>query len=69
MEGRGRGQVDLASATMRAVTERRIVVKIAIIYHSETGNTKAMAELVPQGCLTAPGVEAKCMPVDDGDQG
>lgn len=42
-------------------------MKVAIIYHSVTGNTKAMAELVCQGCLTVPGVEAKCMPVDDVD--
>ena len=43
-------------------------MKIAIIYHSETGNTQKMAELVRRGCLTIRGVEAKCMPVDDVDE-
>ena len=37
---------------------------IAIIYHSETGNTARMAELVREGCARAPGAEARCMPVD-----
>ncbi len=39
-------------------------MKIAIVYHSETGHTKAMAELVRQGCAEVPGIEARCMPVD-----
>lgn len=39
-------------------------MKIAIVYHSETGNTERMAELVREGCLTIPGVEAKCMSID-----
>jgi NAD(P)H dehydrogenase (quinone) len=43
-------------------------MKIAIIYHSETGNTRQMAQLVRQGCLRVPGVEARCMPVDDVDE-
>ncbi len=43
-------------------------MKVAIVYHSETGNTQKMAELVNQGCLTVPGVEAKCMPVDGVDE-
>ena len=42
-------------------------MKIAIVYHSETGNTKQMAELVREGCLRVPGVEARCMPIDDVD--
>ena len=42
-------------------------MKVAIIYHSQTGNTKTMAELITQGCLTVPGVEAKCMAIDDVD--
>ena len=42
-------------------------MKIAIIYHSETGNTQQMAELVREGCLRVPGVEARLMPVDDVD--
>lgn len=43
-------------------------MKIAIVYHSETGNTQKMAELVKQGCLAVPGVEARCMRVDEVDE-
>lgn len=43
-------------------------MKITIIYHSETGNTKKMAELVAQGCLTIPGIEAKYMSIDAPDE-
>jgi NAD(P)H dehydrogenase (quinone) len=42
-------------------------VKIAVIYHSETGNTQQMAELVRQGCEQVEGVEARLMPVADVD--
>ena len=42
-------------------------MKIAIIYHSETGNTKKMAELVREGCERVAGVEARGMPVDQVD--
>jgi len=42
--------------------------KIAIVYHSETGNTRAMADMVRQGCMEIKGVEVKCMPVADIDQ-
>jgi NAD(P)H dehydrogenase (quinone) len=42
-------------------------MNIAIIYHSETGNTKRMAELVREGCERVAGVEARCMPVDQVD--
>jgi len=40
-------------------------MKVAIIYHSETGNVRKMAELVTEGCLGVAGVEARHMPVDD----
>jgi len=43
------------------------MMKIAVIYHSETGNTRRMAELVRDGCVKLPGVEAKCMSIDDVD--
>jgi len=43
-------------------------MKIAIVYHSETGNVRAMAELIGQGCLKVPNTEAKIMPVDDVDE-
>ena len=43
-------------------------MKISIVYHSESGNTKQMAELVREGCQSVPGVEAKCMSVDEVDE-
>lgn len=39
-------------------------MRIAIVYHSETGHTASMAELVRQGCERVKGVEARCMPLD-----
>ena len=39
-------------------------MKIAIIYHSETGNTQQMAELVKEGGEKVEGTEVRCMPVD-----
>jgi len=39
-------------------------MKVAIIYHSETGNTEKMARLVAEGCASVGGVEARCFPVD-----
>lgn len=44
-------------------------MKIAVIYHSETGNTQRMAELVREGCLQVAGVEARCMSIDEVDAG
>jgi NAD(P)H dehydrogenase (quinone) len=44
------------------------MIKIAILYHSETGNTQQMAELVREGCMRAGGVEARCMPITDVDE-
>ena len=44
-------------------------MKIAIVYHSETGNVRKMAELVREGCLKVAGVEAQCMSVDEVDGG
>ena len=43
-------------------------MKIAIIYHSETGNTQQMAALVRQGCERVAGVETRLMPVDQVDE-
>ena len=43
-------------------------MKIAIVYHSESGNTRRMAELVKEGCLRVAGVEAKCMSLDAIDE-
>ena len=42
-------------------------MKIAIIYHSESGNTEKMAELVREGCLSVQGTEARCMSIDEVD--
>ena len=42
-------------------------MKVAIVYHSETGNTRQMAELVREGCERVEGVEARCMSIDDVD--
>ncbi|RKY64476.1 MAG: flavodoxin [Candidatus Latescibacterota bacterium] len=43
-------------------------MKVAIVYHSETGNTRKMAELIREGCLKVQGVEAKVMSVYDLDR-
>lgn len=42
-------------------------IKVAIVYHSETGNTQKMAELVKKGCDNVEGVESKTMSIDDMD--
>ena len=41
-----------------------LIMKISVIYHSESGNTQKMADLVAGGCTNIPGTEAKCFPVD-----
>lgn len=43
-------------------------MKVTIIYHSETGNVREMADLVRQGCLQIPNVQARTMPVDETDE-
>jgi NAD(P)H dehydrogenase (quinone) len=43
-------------------------MQIAIVYHSESGNTARMAELVREGCSRVEGVEARCMSIDALDQ-
>jgi len=43
-------------------------MKVAIVYHSETGNTRRMAELVKDGAEGVAGVEAKMMSVDEMDE-
>lgn len=42
-------------------------IRVAIVYHSETGNTRKMAELVKKGCDGVSHVESKVMPIDDLD--
>ena len=44
-------------------------MKVSIVYHSETGNVAAMSELVREGCQSVEGVEARCMPIDEVDEG
>ncbi len=44
-------------------------MKVAVIYHSESGNTAKMAGLVKEGCEAVAGVEAKVMSIDDVDEG
>ena len=44
------------------------MIKIAIVYHSETGNTKRMAELIEEGCGKVSDVEARAMSIDDMDE-
>ncbi|KPJ55947.1 MAG: hypothetical protein AMS16_03315 [Planctomycetes bacterium DG_58] len=45
------------------------MVKIAIIYHSETGNTKRQAELIESGSRKIEGTETKLMSIDQVDRG
>ncbi|MGI6206891.1 MAG: flavodoxin family protein [Anaerolineae bacterium] len=43
-------------------------MKVAIVYHSETGNTERMAELVAEGCRSVgSNVEVRLMRVSDPD--
>ena len=43
-------------------------MKAVVIYHSKTGNTKAMAESIVQGMCTVEGVEAKAFPIEAVDE-
>ena len=45
------------------------MIRVAVVYHSETGNTEKMAELVVEGCQRIEGVEARAMGLDDLDKG
>ncbi|MFC1606743.1 flavodoxin family protein [Candidatus Latescibacterota bacterium] len=42
-------------------------MKIAVVYHSASGNTKKQAELVVEGAQSVEGVEVKAMSIDDAD--
>jgi len=44
-------------------------MKMAVIYHSVTGNTKNMGELIVKGMNSVEGVEAKSFPIEDVDVG
>jgi len=43
-------------------------MKIAVIFHSETGNTKRMAELIKEGCEKIQEVDVKTMSIDELDK-
>lgn len=43
-------------------------MKAAILYHSQTGNTKAMAEVIAEGMNSVAGVEAKTFSIDAVDE-
>ena len=42
-------------------------MKVAVVYHSESGNTRRMAELVVEGAESVEGVEAKMMGIEEVD--
>lgn len=42
-------------------------MKIAVIYHSVSGNTKKQAELVAEGTQSVSGIEVKLMSIDNPD--
>ncbi len=42
-------------------------MKMAVIYHSVTGNTKNMGEHIAAGMQSVEGVEARCFSIDDVD--
>ncbi|HRU06386.1 MAG TPA: flavodoxin family protein [Candidatus Brocadiia bacterium] len=43
------------------------MIRVAVVYHSETGNTEHMARLIAAGAQSIPGVEAKTMSIDNVD--
>ena len=42
-------------------------MKIAVVYHSASGNTKKQAELVAEGAQSVPGIEVKTISIDNPD--
>ncbi|SJZ51317.1 flavodoxin family protein [Selenihalanaerobacter shriftii] len=44
-------------------------MKLAILYHSESGNTETVAGIIAEGASSAGNVEVKCMGIEDIDQG
>ncbi len=43
-------------------------MKIAVIYHSETGNTEKVGKLIVKGVEKIEGIETKCMSIDNVDE-
>ncbi len=54
--------------THNGIAEGLANAKIAAIYHSETGNTWQIAEVISEGCRKVEGVEARCMAVGEVDK-
>ena len=42
-------------------------MKVAVVYHSQSGNTRKQAELVAEGVRSVKGAEVKTMSIDDAD--
>ena len=42
------------------------MMKMTVLYHSVTGNTKTMAQVIAEGMMTVAGVEAKAFPLKIG---
>ena len=43
------------------------MMKTTVLYHSVTGNTKTMAQVIAEGMMTVAGVEAKAFPIENWD--
>ena len=43
------------------------MMKMTVLYHSVTGNTKTMAQVIAEGMMTVAGVEAKAFPIENWD--
>lgn len=43
-------------------------MKMAVLYHSKSGNTKRMAEEIAQGMMSVAGAEAKAFPIEEIDE-
>ena len=43
-------------------------MKMTVLYHSVTGNTKRMAEVIVEGMQTVESVEAKAFPIEEIDE-
>ena len=43
-------------------------MKLSVVYHSKTGNTKEMAEAIVTGMERVAGVAAKAFPIDGVDE-
>ena len=43
-------------------------MKMTVLYHSKTGNTKQMAEVIAEGMQTVDGVESKSFPIEEIDE-